>query len=90
MGDGDDADQIALQPIDQRIWKTVEGQRPRVAGANVTQLGKPIQEAKRSIEFVGEFIRCNDCAFADVPIDGGIGIGLRLAAKADPHRSWQQ
>ena len=34
----------------------MEGQRPRVAGASMTQLWKPGQEAKRSIKFVGEFV----------------------------------
>ena len=89
MSNRDDADQFALQSVNQRIWKTVEGQRPRVASASVTQLGKPVQEAKRSIEFIGELIRCNECAFAGVPIDSSIGIGLRFVAKTYPHRLWR-
>lgn len=89
MSNGDDADQIALQPVNQGIRKTVEGQSPRVAGASVTQLGKTVQEAKRSIKFIGEFIRCDERAFACVPIDDGIGVGLRLVAKTDPHRLWR-
>ena len=28
------------------------------------------------IEFIGEIIRCDECAFADVPIDSGIGVAL--------------
>ncbi len=89
MSNGDDADQIAMQSVNQRIWKTLEDQRPRVARANATQLGKPVQEAKRSIEFIGEFVCRSERAFTGVPIDSGIGIGLRLVAKTDPHRLWQ-
>lgn len=90
MRDRDNADQVTLQPVNQRIWKTVEGQRPRAAIASVTQLRKPVQEAKRPIEFIGEFISCNECVLAGIPIDSGIGIGLCLSAKTDPHRFWQQ
>lgn len=88
MSNGDHADHIGLQPIDQRIRKTVEMQRPRVVRAGVAQLGEPAQEAKRLIEFIGEIIRCDERAFADVPIDSGIGIVLRLIAKTDLHRLW--
>ncbi len=67
----------------------MERQRPRVARVGVTQLGESAQEAKRSIEFISEIIRCDECAFADVPIDSGIGVALRLIAKTDLHRLWQ-
>ncbi len=67
----------------------MEGQRPRVARVGVAQLGESAQEAKRLIEFIDEIIRCDECAFADVPIDSGIGVALRLIAKTDPHRLWQ-
>jgi len=89
MGNRDDADYIGLQPVDQRKGKTVERQRSRVARAGMAQLGKPVQEAKRSIEFIDEIIRCDECAFADEPIDSGIGIRLSLIAKTDLHRPWQ-
>ena len=89
MSNGDDADYIDLQPVDQRIGETVERQRPRVARAGLAQLGEPVQEAKRLIEFIGKIICCDERAFADVPIDSGIGIVLRLVAKTDPHRLWQ-
>ena len=89
MRNGDDADHIGLQPVDQRIWKTVQMQRPRAACTGVAQLGEPAQEAQRSIEFIDEIICCDERAFADVPIDSGIGIALRLVAKTDPHRLWQ-
>ncbi len=41
------------------------------------------------IEFIGEIIRGDECAFADVPIDRGIDIVLRLVAKPDPQRLCQ-
>lgn len=67
----------------------MERQCPRVARVGVAQLGESAQEAKRLIEFIGEIIRCDECAFADVPIDSGIGVALRLIAKTNPHRLWQ-
>lgn len=89
MSDGDDADHIDLQAVNQGIGKTVERQRSRVARDQFAQFGEPIQKAKRLIELVGEIIRCNECAFAYVPIDGSIGISLCLVAKTDQHRLWQ-
>jgi hypothetical protein len=87
MSNGDDADYIDLQPVNQRIGETVERQRPRAALAGLPQLRKPVQEGKRLIEFIDEIIRCDERAFADVPIDSGIA--LRPTAKTDPHRLWQ-
>lgn len=89
MGNGDDPDHVGLKLVDQGIRETVERQGPRVARARVAQLGEPLEEAERSIELVGE-IGCGDeRTFADVPIDGRIGIGLRLVAKTDQHWLWQ-
>lgn len=89
MGNGDDADDIDLQPVDQRIGETMERQRSRVARAGLAQLGEPVQQAKYSIKFIDEIIGCNERAFADVPVDSGVGIALRLIAKTDPHRLWR-
>ena len=89
MSNGDDADYIGLQPVDQRIGETVKRQRPGVARAGLAQLGETFQEAKRLIEFVGEIIGCDERAFADVPVDGSIGIGSCRIAKTDPHRLWR-
>ena len=89
MSNGDDADCIGLQPINQRIVKTVERQHPRAALAGLAQFGEPVKEGKRLIEFIDEIICCDERAFADVPIDSGIGIALRLVAKTDPHRLWR-
>jgi hypothetical protein len=38
---------------------------------------------KRLIEFIGEIIRSDIRAFADVPVSSRIGIGSRLVAKTD-------
>ncbi len=89
MSNGDDADHIDLQPVNQRIGETMERQRPRAALAGLAQLREPVQEGKCLIEFIDEIIRRDERAFADVPIDSGIGIALRLTAKTDPHRFWQ-
>jgi len=86
MSNDNDADHIDLHAVDQGIEKTVERQRSRVARAGLA----PVQEAKRSIEFIGEITRCDERAFADVPIDSGIGIGLSLVAKTDPRRLWRR
>ena len=90
MGDGNDADHIALQPVNQGIWKAVECQSSRLARACVAQLGKLAQQIKRPIEFIGECICCDERSFAGVPIDSGFGIRLRLIAKADSHRLWRR
>ena len=74
LGDGDDADYIDLKPVDQRIGKAVERQHPRVARAGFAQLREPLQEVKRLIHRIGEIVRCDKRAFADVPIDNCIGV----------------
>ena len=89
MRNSDDPDHIDSHAVDQRIGKAVERQSSRVARDGSAQFGKPVQEIKRLIEFIGEIIRCDKRAFADVPIDSRIGIGLRLVAKTDPHQFWQ-
>jgi len=89
MGNGNDADHIALQTVNQRIGETVERQRPRVVCAGFAQLGELAQESKCLIDRISEIICCDERAFADVPIDSGIGIGLDLAAKTDRHQFWR-
>ncbi len=89
MGDGNDADHIALQTVDQRIGEAVESKCPRIAHASFAQFGKPAQNSQCLIDLVGEIICCNQRAFADIPIDGGIGIDLRLAAKTDSQQLWR-
>lgn len=40
------------------------------------------------LEFVDEILRGDERVFANVPIDGSSGVGLRLVAKTDLHRPW--
>ena len=89
VSDSEDADHIDLQPVDQGIRKAVERQCSRVSRYGFSQDGELIQEVKRLLKFVGEIARCDERAFADIPIDGRNGVGLRLVAKADPHRLWR-
>lgn len=60
-------------------------QRPSVARADPAHFGKLAQVVKRLIDLISKIIRCNERAFADIPIDGSMGVGLRLVAKIDPH-----
>lgn len=83
MGNGNDANRIALQTVNQRIGKAMKRQRSRVVQADPAQFDELAQEAKHPIEFISEILCCNERAFADVPIHGGIRIGVRLVAKAD-------
>lgn len=89
MSNGNDTDSIASQPVNQGIGKAMERQRPRVVCAGFAQLGELYQETKCLIELISEIPGCNERAFADVPIDSGIGVGLRLAAKTDRHPFWR-
>lgn len=88
-GNSDNANYIDLQAVDQGIRETVESQCPRPVRAGFTQFGKPAQETKRLIDLIREIIRCDERAFADVPIDGGIGIGLCFVAKTDLRWLWR-
>ena len=89
MGNGDDANRIVLQPVNQGIGKTMERQGSCVVCAGFAQLGELADEAQCLIDLISEIICCDERAFADVPVNSGIGIGLRLFAKADSHRFWQ-
>lgn len=83
MGNGNDSDHIVLQPIKQGIGEAMERQHPRVVSAGFAQRGKLAQEAKRLRDFISEITCCIECAFADIPVDSGIGVSLSLAAKSD-------
>jgi len=63
----------------------VKSQYPSVMGAGLTQFREPAQAVKRLIDLISKVIRCNERAFPNIPIDGSMGIGLRLVAKIDPH-----
>ena len=89
MNNGNDANRIALQSINQRIREAMKRQRPRVVQASFAQFDKLTQEAKCPIEFISEILCRDERIFADVPIHSGIRIGLRLAAKADRCQFWR-
>lgn len=85
MRNGDDADCIDLQPVDDGIREAVKSQCPCIACTGFTQFGEPAQQVKRLIDLINKIIRCSERAFPDIPIDGSMGVGVRLVAKIDPH-----
>ncbi len=84
MDNGNNADYVNVQPINQGIRKAVKSQRPSAARADPAQFGKATQVVKRLIDLISKIIHCNERAFPDTPIDGSMGVGLRLVAKVDP------
>ncbi len=86
MGNGNDANSIVSQPVDQGIGEAMERQRPRVVRTTFAQCGELVEKVERSTKLIGEIFRRDERAFADIPIDRCIGIGLRLGAKADLNR----
>lgn len=89
MCDGYDANRTVLQTVKQRVGEAMQRQGSRVVSAGFTQLGELAQEAKCPFNFIGEIICRIECAFADIPVDCGIGVSLGLAAKADGKRFWR-
>jgi len=83
VGNGNDADGIALQTVDQGIGKTMEGKRPRLTHASLAQRRELLQQPKCSLNLADEVFCCGERAFADIPVNGGIGIGLSFIAKTD-------
>lgn len=83
MGDSDDTDGIALYSVNQGIRKIMEGKRSGLAFTTLTHCRELSQQSERTFDLVDELVRCAKRAFADVPINGGIGIGLRFIANAD-------
>lgn len=83
VGNGNDANGIALQAINQGIRKTMKGKRTGLVRTALTQRGKLLQQPEGPFNLVEEVVRRNERAFADIPVDGGIGVGLRLFAKTD-------
>jgi len=83
VGYGNDADGIALETVNQGIGKTMEGKRPRLVHATCTKCRELLQQPERSLNLINEVICCNEGAFADIPVNGGIGIGLSFFAKTD-------
>lgn len=83
VGNGNDANGIALQAVNQGIGKTMEGKRTGLVRTALTQRGKLSQQSDGSFNLVDEVVCRNERAFVDIPVDGGIGVGLRLFAKTD-------
>lgn len=77
----------ALKSVDQGIGKTMEWKRPYLVRAAFTQRGELLQQPERTFDLVDEVIRRNVRAFADIPVNGGIGVGLRFLAKTDLRHS---
>ncbi len=88
MGDSDDANHIVLQPVNQGIGETMERESSCVVCAGLAQFGELVEVVQCLIEFIGEVACCYKRPYADVPVNSGIGIGLRLFAKFDLHRFW--
>ena len=89
MGYGDDADGIGLQPVNQGIRKTMERQHPRIVQAGFAQFRKLGQHAHRLFDLAEKIIRSDEGAFAGVPFNSGVGIGLCLAAKTEGKQPWR-
>ncbi len=89
VGNGNDADSIVSQPVNQGIGEAMERQRPRVVHTTFTKCGELVEKVECAIKLLGEIFRRNKRAFADIPIDHCIGVGLRLGAKADSNRFWR-
>ncbi len=89
MGYGDDAYRIGLQLVNQGIRKAMERQHPRIVQTGLTQLRESGQHIHCLLDLVEKIIRSDECAFADVPFDSGVGIRLCLTAKADRVLFWQ-
>lgn len=90
MGDGNDTDGIALQSIDQGIGKTMERKRSRLVHTAFAQCGELHQQTERPFDLIDEVVCCDERAFADIPVNGGIGISLRFFAKTDSRHSLRQ
>ena len=61
----------------------MEGKRPYLACTTLAQRGKLLQQDKGAFNLINEVLCCDEGAFADIPVNGGIGISLRFLAKTD-------
>lgn len=90
VGNRNDANGIALQTVNQGIGKTMERKRPRFVYTTFAQCRKLFQQIKGAFNFIDKVIGCNERAFSDVPVNSGIGIGLRFLAKTDSRHFLRQ
>lgn len=65
----------------------MKGKRTGLVHTALTQRGKLFQQSEGSFNLVDEVVRRNERAFVDIPVNGGIGISLRLFAKIDLRHS---
>ena len=86
VGNCNDTNGIALQAINQGVRKPMEGKRPRLVCAAFTQRRELLQQPEGSLNLIDEVFRCDEGAFADIPVNGGIGIDLRFFTKTDSRR----
>lgn len=90
VSDSDDSNDITLQMVNQGVGKTMKGKRPRLVRTAFTHRGKLPQQPERPFDLVDEVIRCEERTFADISVNGGIGVGLRFVAKTDLRHFLQQ
>lgn len=83
VGNGNNADDIALQAVNQGIGEAMKRKRSRLVRAAFAHRRKLLQQVERPFDFVDEVVRCNQRAFADILVNGGIGISLRFFVKTD-------
>lgn len=86
MSNGDDANNIISQPVEQGIGETMKRQQPRVVHTTFAQCSELIEKVKRTTKLFGEIFHRNERAFADIPVGRCIDVGLCLGAKADLNR----
>ena len=67
----------------------MKGQHPRIMQAGFSQFRESGQHFQLTLDFAEKVIRCDEGAFADIPFDSGVCIGLCLAAKADGVLFWR-
>ncbi len=89
MGDGNDADSVGLQSVDQGIREVMERQHPSFSGTRFAELGETGQHAQRLFDLADKILCGDECAFAYVPIDSGVGVDLSLAAKTNREQLWR-
>ncbi len=68
----------------------MERKRPRLACTTFAQHRKLFQQLKGAFDFIDKVIGCYERAFADILVNGGIGVGLCVFAKTDSRHFLRQ
>lgn len=76
VGDSDDADRVVSQMVNQGIRKTMRGKHPGFMQTGFAQFRESGQQIHRPLNLVEKIIRRDECPFADIPFDSGVGIGV--------------